>query len=65
MKQSYFSIILLAMAFTACAETSTKKNIKIMSNEPIPTGIKTDTATFGEGCFCLGVKPDGSCVSIL
>ena len=51
MKHSYFSIILLAMAFTACAETSTKKNTTNMSNEPIPAGLKTDTATFGEGCF--------------
>ncbi len=51
MKQSYFAIILLAMAFTACAETNTKKNISMMSNEPIPKGVKTDTATFGEGCF--------------
>ena len=51
MKHSYFSIILLAMAFTACAETSTKKNTTNMSKEPIPAGLKTDTATFGEGCF--------------
>ena len=50
MKQRFFSIILLALAITACAETNTKKNTS-MTNESIPNGVKTDTATFGEGCF--------------
>ena len=51
MIRSYFSILLLAVTFTSCAQQNDSKKITIMNNEPIPNGIQTDTATFGEGCF--------------
>ncbi len=47
----WFSLLLLVTAFTACAQPKTDKKLATMNNEPIPNGVKTDTATFGEGCF--------------
>jgi peptide-methionine (S)-S-oxide reductase len=49
--RTYFSILLVALAFTACAQPKTEKKTMAMQNETIPAGVKTDTATFGEGCF--------------
>jgi peptide-methionine (S)-S-oxide reductase len=51
MIKSYFSMFLLAVTITACAQQNNTKKMTVMHNEPIPTGIQTDTATFGEGCF--------------
>jgi peptide-methionine (S)-S-oxide reductase len=46
-----FSILFLALAFTACAQTKNEKKPSNMKNDPIPAGVKTETALFGEGCF--------------
>jgi peptide-methionine (S)-S-oxide reductase len=46
------SLALLMTTFTSCAQKENQN--KIMSNEmniAIPAGVKTDTATFGTGCF--------------
>lgn len=51
MSRTYLSILLMAVVFTACAQTKTEKNLQMMNNGTIPAGVKTDTATFGEGCF--------------
>ncbi len=50
MFRSYLSLILLAVAFSSCAQPNNKK-ITTMNTMAIPDGVKTDTATFGEGCF--------------
>ncbi len=49
--RTWFSVILLALCFGACAQPNNEKKLTTMNNEPIPNGIKTDTAIFGEGCF--------------
>ena len=49
MQKIFFSILLAATAMVSCAQP--QKNTNNMSNTPIPAGIKTETATFGEGCF--------------
>jgi peptide-methionine (S)-S-oxide reductase len=46
-----FSILFLALAFTACAQSKNEKKPSNMKNDPIPAGVKTETALFGEGCF--------------
>ena len=46
-----FSIVLLAFALTACGQSKTDKKSTNMKNDPIPNGVKTETALFGEGCF--------------
>ena len=51
MNRTYLSVLMMAIVFTACAQTKTEKNLQMMNNEKIPAGVKTDTATFGEGCF--------------
>jgi peptide-methionine (S)-S-oxide reductase len=46
------SLAILMTTFTSCAQKENQN--KIMSNEmniAIPAGVKTDTATFGTGCF--------------
>ena len=51
MKKNYFSLLLVALGFSACAQpVNTTKN-NSMHAIPVPEGVKTDTATFGEGCF--------------
>ncbi|HVZ25074.1 MAG TPA: peptide-methionine (S)-S-oxide reductase MsrA [Sediminibacterium sp.] len=44
---------LLALVFSACQAQpkSQSSNLATMNHAMIPAGIKTDTATFGEGCF--------------
>ncbi len=42
------SILLITITLISCAQKNTNKN---MSMTVIPSGVKTDTATFGEGCF--------------
>lgn len=53
MKHIFKSIIALNLLFiialTACSQKP--KTLSKMNSEPIPKGIHTDTATFGEGCF--------------
>ena len=49
MQKIFFSILLAVTTMVSCAQP--QKNTNNMSNTPIPTGIKTETATFGEGCF--------------
>jgi len=51
MMRTWLSIWMLALGFTACAQPKNEKKLAIMNNEAIPNGVKTDTATFGEGCF--------------
>jgi len=51
MVRTYLSVLLMAVVFTVCAQPKTEKNLSMMNNETIPNGVKTDTATFGEGCF--------------
>ena len=51
MLKTYFSLVLLAVSIAACAQPSKQKKLKEMNNDQVPNGIKTDTATFGEGCF--------------
>jgi len=46
------SLILFLTTFTSCAQNENRN--KIMSSETnisLPAGVKTDTATFGTGCF--------------
>jgi peptide-methionine (S)-S-oxide reductase len=49
--RNWFSSLLLALGFSACVQPNTEKKLITMNNEPIPNGVKTDTAIFGEGCF--------------
>ena len=49
--RTYFSFLLLVFSLAACAQPKNDKKTNTMSNESIPNGVKTDTATFGEGCF--------------
>ena len=49
--RTYFSIILLSISLFGCAQPKTDKKLATMNKETIPNGAKTDTATFGEGCF--------------
>ncbi len=37
------------ITLSSCAQQQQK--LTDMNNDPIPTGLNTDTATFGEGCF--------------
>ncbi len=48
--KALFFIAFLTVALSSCAQQQQKK-LADMNNEPIPAGLKTDTATFGEGCF--------------
>jgi peptide-methionine (S)-S-oxide reductase len=48
MQKFICSILLATITFISCAQ---KNNYKNMSTTVIPHGMKTDTATFGEGCF--------------
>lgn len=46
------SLVLFLTTFTSCAQNDNQN--KIMSSEmniSLPAGVKTDTATFGNGCF--------------
>lgn len=49
MQKILISSLLTISSFISC--TQPQKNIKNMNNATIPTNIKTETATFGEGCF--------------
>ncbi len=49
--RTIFSGILLAISFAACSQQKKENKLEAMNNESIPAGVKTDTATFGEGCF--------------
>jgi len=49
MQKMFISSLLAITTWISCAQT--QKNTKNMSNTPIPAGVKTETATFGEGCF--------------
>ena len=49
--RTYFSVILLTISLVACTQPKTDKKLATMNKETIPNGAKTDTATFGEGCF--------------
>lgn len=49
--KALFSIVLLTVALSSCAQQQQQKKLADMNSETIPTGLKTDTATFGEGCF--------------
>lgn len=50
MIRTSFSILLLALTFAACSQP-TNSTKKATMNNAIPDNVKTDTATFGEGCF--------------
>lgn len=49
--RTWISAFFICTGLVACAQPKKEKNLAIMNNENIPSGIKTDTATFGEGCF--------------
>jgi len=49
MQKIFFSVLLAVTTLVSCAQP--QKNTNNMSNTPIPAGLKTETATFGEGCF--------------
>lgn len=49
--RTYFSLLLLAFVFSACAQSKTDPKLTTMHNKTIPNGVKTETAIFGEGCF--------------
>lgn len=49
--RTWFSAILLGAGLVACAQPKKEKNLVMMNQQTIPAGVKTDTATFGEGCF--------------
>jgi peptide-methionine (S)-S-oxide reductase len=46
-------LLILASAFSSCAKSPEKSNIQLNTedNKEMTTTIKTDTATFGAGCF--------------
>jgi peptide-methionine (S)-S-oxide reductase len=46
-----FSSLLLAIALTACGQPEKQPDKTTTMNKSIPAGVKTDTATLGEGCF--------------
>jgi len=48
MQKVFFSSLLALITLASCAQQNNHKN---MENKPIPPGVKTDTAFFGEGCF--------------
>jgi peptide-methionine (S)-S-oxide reductase len=48
--RSFFSLLMLAVTITACGQQDAGNKKTVMKNT-IPAGVKTDTATFGEGCF--------------
>ena len=52
MNTAVTSLMLFITTFTSCAQNENQN--KIMSSETnisLPAGVKTDTATFGNGCF--------------
>ena len=49
MRALFFFSTFLMITLSSCAQQQQK--LTDMNNDPIPTGLKTDTATFGEGCF--------------
>jgi len=49
MQRMLISSVLVIAILIACAQK--QNNNKNMSNTIIPANVKTDTATFGEGCF--------------
>ena len=49
MRALFFCSTFLMITLSSCAQQQQK--LTDMNNDPIPTGLKTDTATFGEGCF--------------
>ncbi len=51
MFKTWFIVLLLVVTIAACAQTSKQKKLSSMSDNPIPKGVITDTADFGEGCF--------------
>lgn len=51
MIRTCFSILLLAVTFAACSQPTNSTKKMTMNNDAIPKDVKTDTATFGEGCF--------------
>jgi peptide-methionine (S)-S-oxide reductase len=51
MMRTYFSLLFLALTFAACGQQDKPKKTTTMNTTKIPAGVKTDTATFGEGCF--------------
>ena len=48
-KSVIFLTLFLPIFIVSCAQSPTK--LVSMNQSPIPQGIQTDTATFGEGCF--------------
>ncbi|KAF0240658.1 MAG: peptide-methionine (S)-S-oxide, partial [Chitinophagaceae bacterium] len=53
MKKAALLFITTSLYLVSCAASDPTNNeiVKNMSNSAIPAGVKTDTATFGEGCF--------------
>lgn len=49
MRALFFFSTFLMITLSSCAQQQQK--LTDMNNDPIPTGLNTDTATFGEGCF--------------
>jgi peptide-methionine (S)-S-oxide reductase len=49
--KAFVSIAFLMVALSSCAQQQQQKKLTDMNSEAIPAGLKTDTATFGEGCF--------------
>ena len=50
MVKIWFSVFLLVVTIAACAQSKQKK-ATAMHDDPVPAGVKTETADFGEGCF--------------
>ncbi len=48
-KNSILTLALTGILMVSCAQTPSK--LATMNQKPIPPDVKTDTATFGEGCF--------------
>lgn len=53
MQKKYLFFLFLSLFQFCCAAPEKPKNEPMSNNTmaPIPEGLKTDTATFGEGCF--------------
>lgn len=48
-KNSILTLALTGILMVSCAQTPSK--LATMNQKPIPPDVKTDTSTFGEGCF--------------
>jgi peptide-methionine (S)-S-oxide reductase len=49
--RTWFLSFFCGIGLMACAQPRNNNSLSAMNESNIPAGVKTDTATFGEGCF--------------